>query len=83
MRIWTRKSALIQPRTSLGQGDVSWRLSSRQERLREARDGRGVLRGGPQTTGLLPETLQALVDSFAMPWEEVRLSSAATSGGAT
>ena len=24
MRIWTRKSALIQPRTSLGKSDVSW-----------------------------------------------------------
>ena len=24
MRIWTRKSALIQQRTSLGKGDVSW-----------------------------------------------------------
>ena len=27
MRIWTRKSALIQPRTSLGKSDVSWLCS--------------------------------------------------------
>ena len=24
MRIWTRKSALIQPRTGLGKSDLSW-----------------------------------------------------------
>ena len=30
MRIWTRKSALIQPRTSLGKSDVSWQWSDGQ-----------------------------------------------------
>ena len=33
MRIWTRKSASIQPRTSLGKSDVSWQENFDQQAL--------------------------------------------------
>ena len=38
MRIWTRKSALIQPRTSLGKSDVSWLCSQGTDYLPLPRD---------------------------------------------
>ena len=40
MRIWTRKSASIQPRTSLGKSDVSWPIRLAARGTIEERDGK-------------------------------------------
>ena len=49
MRIWLRKSVLLQPRTSLGKSDVSWLIGHAALRLVGARRRvpRGRRGGGP------------------------------------
>ena len=64
MRIWTRKSALIQPRTSLRKSDVSWLAEQQEARARLV--GRGV--------GLLEENLATGIRTplrFTVMWSTV------------